>query len=339
MFCIFGLKKLIFIGPIARNKNPNGGDHFKNRLLLEVLKKLDIRVSIFDSSNIIGRIKLLFFIIVERFISFDGVLISASSISAYRFLEKLSERTRKKTTYFVMGGALPNIIESNNFRPVVYNSLKNVIVQGEIIRTELRDLGISSKVMHNFKHRAYTEKLNFNNHQGLQLVFVSRITEEKGVFNILEALNELSNKDIYCTFFGPCEDDLKIEILKNPYSVYGGYLDFYSKPDKSYSKLAEFDVMVFPTKWHGEGFPGVFLDAFMVGLPVICSDWNMNSEVIQDGYNGIILKDNNAECLAEAINKLNNDRELLKALSKNSKASFDQYDFETAKLRIEEILN
>jgi glycosyltransferase involved in cell wall biosynthesis len=103
--------------------------------------------------------------------------------------------------------------------------------------------------------------------------------------------------------------------------------------------LAEYDTMVFPTKWHGEGFPGVFLDAFMVGLPVICSDWNMNSEVIQDGYNGIVLKENNAECLAEVINKIDTDRKWLNELSKNSKASFDQYDFETAKGRIEEILS
>jgi glycosyltransferase involved in cell wall biosynthesis len=132
--------------------------------------------------------------------------------------------------------------------------------------------------------------------------------------------------------------EMKEAISKNAFSYYGGYLDFYSNPEESYSKLKEFDAMVFPSKWHGEGFPGVFLDAFMVGLPVICSDWNMNSEVIQNGYNGIVLKENNAECLAEAIYKIDTDRVWLYELSKNSMASFDQYDFETAKVRIEEIL-
>ena len=330
---------MIFIGPIARNKNPKGGDHFKNRLLLEVLNKLDIRVAVFDSGKIMGRIKLLFFILIERFIRLDGVLISASSISVYRFLEKLSERTRKKTTYFVMGGALPDIIENNNFRPVIYNSLKNVIVQGETIRKQLRDLGISAKVLHNFKHRAYTGQLNFKNLKGLQLVFVSRITKEKGVVNILEALNELSSNDIFCTFYGPCDDDMKEAILRNSYSVYGGYMDFFSKPEQSYSKLAEFDAMVFPTKWHGEGFPGVFLDAFMVGLPIVCSDWNMNSEVVQHEYNGLVLEDNNVANLKQAILRLQTDKSLLKKLSRNSKASFHDYDLVEAQKKILELIS
>jgi len=96
--------------------------------------------------------------------------------------------------------------------------------------------------------------------------------------------------------------------------------------------------MLFPTNWHGEGFPGVFLDAFMVGLPVICSDWNMNSEVIQDGYNGLVLKETNVHNILAAVNKLYHDRELLNNLSINSFNSFDQYDVENAKGRINKIL-
>jgi glycosyltransferase involved in cell wall biosynthesis len=217
--------------------------------------------------------------------------------------------------------------------------LKSIVVEGAFLQQKLAELGLISTVLPNFKYRNYSKPKKSVLSEILKLVFVSRITESKGVLTILEALNNLSRDSISCTFFGPCDMEMKEAISKNAFARYDGYLDFYSNPEQSYSKLAEFDVMVFPTKWHGEGFPGVFLDAFMVGLPVICSDWNMNSEVIQDGYNGIILKDNNAECLAEAIHKLNNDRFFLKELSKNSKASFDQYDFETAKLRIKEILN
>jgi glycosyltransferase involved in cell wall biosynthesis len=330
---------MIFVGPVSRNKPPKGGDHFKNRLILEILHSLDFRVSIIDTSNNLGRIKLLLFLVLDRFWVVDKLLISASSASTYKFLEKLSERTRKRTSYFVMGGALPHIIRINSFKPAIYNSLNNLIVQGETIKNDLYSLGITSEVLSNFKHRAHLVGLNLRNSKELRLVFVSRITISKGVLTILKALSSLSKNNVSCTFFGPCDKDMEQEILNNPYVNYAGYLDFYHDPKESYSMLAAFDAMVFPTKWHGEGFPGVFLDAFMVGLPVICSDWNMNAEVIKDGYNGIVLKENNAECLAEAINKLDTDRVLLNELSKNSMASFDQYDFETAKGRIEEILS
>jgi glycosyltransferase involved in cell wall biosynthesis len=330
---------MIFVGPVSRNKPPKGGDHFKNRLILEILHSLDFRVSIIDTSNNLGRIKLVLFLVLERFWVVDKLLISASSASTYRFLENLSERTRKRTSYFVMGGALAQIIRSNSFKPAIYNSLKNLIVQGETIKNDLYGLGITSEVLNNFKHRAHLVGLNLRNSKELRLVFVSRITVSKGVLTILEALCSLSKNKVSCTFFGPCDKDMKQEISNNPYANHAGYLDFYTDPKESYSTLAEFDAMVFPTKWHGEGFPGVFLDAFMVGLPVICSDWNMNSEVIQDGYNGIVLKENNAEYLADAINKIDTDRVWLNELSKNSMASFDQYNFETAKVRIKEILS
>ena len=238
-----------------------------------------------------------------------------------------------------MGGALPQMISNNNFFPAKYNSLKHIVVQGETIKTDLYSLGIKSVVLSNFKHRAYVAELIERNRKELRLVFVSRITEAKGVLTILDALQTISKDTIDCTFFGPCDLDMKEVISNNAFAHYGGYLDFYSNPEESYSNLAEYDAMIFPTKWHGEGFPGIFLDAFMVGLPVICSDWNMNAEVIQDGYNGLVLKENNSECLAEAIIKIDTDRKLLNKLSKNSQASFDQYDFETAKVRIKEILN
>jgi glycosyltransferase involved in cell wall biosynthesis len=251
----------------------------------------------------------------------------------------LNQKTKRRTAYFVIGGALPEIIRKNDFHRSVYHDLKSIIVEGAFLQHKLGELNVTSTVLPNFKYKKYNKAKKESSWESLKLVFVSRVTESKGVLTILEALNSLSRDCISCTFFGPCDVELKEAISRNAFANYGGYLDFYSNPEESYCKLAEYDTMVFPTKWHGEGFPGVFLDAFMVGLPVICSDWNMNSEVIQDGYNGIVLKENNAECLAEVINKIDTDRKWLNELSKNSKASFDQYDFETAKGRIEEILS
>ena len=30
--------------------------------------------------------------------------------------------------------------------------------------------------------------------------------------------------------------------------------------------------MLFPTYWHGEGFPGIVIDAFVAGLLVVATD-------------------------------------------------------------------
>jgi glycosyltransferase involved in cell wall biosynthesis len=333
------LRKSFFIGPVNKNLQPKGGDEFKNRILLEILNSCVEEIGLIDTARISGRLKLLFLLILEKTGQIEQLIISASSVSSYKFIRFLNEKTKKRTTYFVIGGALPEIIKKNNFHPSVYHNLKVTVVEGAFLQEKLGGYGVTSTVLPNFKHKKHNKLKQINSSDHLKLVFVSRITEAKGVLTILNALQTISKDTINCAFFGPCDLDMKEVISNNAFAHYGGYLDFYSNPEESYSNLAEYDAMVFPTKWHGEGFPGIFLDAFMVGLPVICSDWNMNAEVIQDGYNGLVLKENNAECLAEAIIKIDTDRKLLNKLSKNSQASFDQYDFETAKVRIKEILS
>lgn len=59
--------------------------------------------------------------------------------------------------------------------------------------------------------------------------------------------------------------------------------------------------MLFPTFWKGEGFPGVIVDAFIAGLPVIATHWNMNVEIIQDGINGFIIPPNDINRLTEKM--------------------------------------
>jgi glycosyltransferase involved in cell wall biosynthesis len=333
------LRKSFFVGPVNKNCPPKGGDQFKNRILLDILKSINYNLIIIDTATNMGRLKLLILFIYERYGLIENLVISASSVSSYRLIKFLNNKTKKKTTYFVIGGALPNIIKRNNFQASIYRNLKLVVVEGSFLQNKMADFGLSSVVLPNFKRRYFIPLINKKSSQNLNLVFVSRITESKGVLTILEALKKLSINEIRCAFYGPCDTDMKEEISKNIFANYGGYLDFYSNPEESYHKLAEYDAMLFPTKWHGEGFPGVFLDAFMVGLPVICSDWNMNTELIQDGYNGLILTENNANCLAEAIHKIAKDRNFLSELSKNSLASFGKYDFEASKVKIKEILS
>ena len=52
--------------------------------------------------------------------------------------------------------------------------------------------------------------------------------------------------------------------------------------------LAHYDCMLFPTHYDGEGFPGVILEAYMAGIPVIASRWKFNDEFVFDGRTGYL---------------------------------------------------
>jgi glycosyltransferase involved in cell wall biosynthesis len=87
---------------------------------------------------------------------------------------------------------------------------------------------------------------------------------------------------------------------------------------ESYEILSKYSCMLFPTYWQGEGFPGVIIDAYIAGLPVIATDWNMNKEVVVDGVTGLIVPIKDASALSKAMLKLLQNPEMVKNISNNS---------------------
>jgi glycosyltransferase involved in cell wall biosynthesis len=321
--------RLVFIGAINQGNLPNGGEEYKNQLLITKIIASFNDTKIIDTLQWIKRPKvwrsLLLNILIKRV---DIVLISASSVSTYRLLNIMHwirPSLLRKTTYLVIGGYFPEGIRSNRFDWRSYKNLKNVVVEGDLLRkTVLTNSGLSNvRVLPNFKsfpNLLIQSKKKLENN--FRFVFVGRISKGKGVSEILEAAKILnkSNKEFEVDFYGPVEEEFDFDANKTSYC---GFLDFQYDPEQAYSKLGSYDCMLFPTYWKGEGFPGVIIDAFIAGLPIIATNWNMNTEIIEDGVNGYIIEPKSSEALAEKMqyvmlnrNKLDKIREKNVARSK-----------------------
>jgi glycosyltransferase involved in cell wall biosynthesis len=251
-------------------------------------------------------------------VGYDRILISASSASVFRLLDtfRFFRSRMRKTIYFVIGGYLPKAIIDGKYKIRAYQSLSSLVVEGETMRTSLQNSGIAASihVVPNFKtvDRCRGNLDKFNDPE-TRFIFVSRIAEPKGLDTIFEALNDprllKRQKDFSVDFFGPIEagysKKFKQLLQANTNCSYKGYLDFSNQPEKSYETMAAYHVMLFPTYWMGEGFPGVIIDAFICGIPVIATDWNMNTEVISDGKTGRIIPVRNptrlADCMLDAM--------------------------------------
>ena len=75
------------------------------------------------------------------------------------------------------------------------------------------------------------------------------------------------------------------------------------------STLANYDALVLPTYYPGEGHPGVILEAYAAGIPVIASRWMGIPEVVPDSM-GLLVEPRNANALFEAMNSLVEDNTL-----------------------------
>lgn len=143
--------------------------------------------------------------------------------------------------------------------------------------------------------------------------------------------------DFQVDFYGPMED--YIEFPENLTIAYKGYLDFMNNPKGSCETLSEYSCMLFPTCWQGEGFPGVIIDAYVAGLPVIATDWNMNKEVVEDGKTGIIVPAQDSIALALAMLKVMENPEMIETMSQNSLNKAEDFHIDAVWPQIEYILN
>jgi glycosyltransferase involved in cell wall biosynthesis len=101
--------------------------------------------------------------------------------------------------------------------------------------------------------------------------------------------DDYNNLTIQIDFYGPIDENDKdyfneqINLFQN--TKYKGIAD----PETVQKILAGYDLLVFPTRYEGEGCPGIIIDAYFAGIPVLATNWKYNSEFIIDGETGYLF--------------------------------------------------
>lgn len=109
-----------------------------------------------------------------------------------------------------------------------------------------------------------------------KLVFVGRLTRDKGVDFLFSIASTMPSK-WSIDFYGPLIDYSESDFLQ-PNANYCGIVEKEQVP----STIAKYDLLVLPTIHDGEGYPGVLIEAFSVGLPVVTTNWRSISEIVND---------------------------------------------------------
>lgn len=238
-----------------------------------------------------------------------------------------------KIEYVVIGGWLPDLLKNNRFLLFISKYISAIYVETLFMKSKLESLGLSNAIyLPNFRKVQKNNKfINDSCQQGLKIVYFSRVMKEKGVEIAINAVKSALEKDYSSisefSIYGQFDNNYTISNLKknDAECYYKGIIE----QEDIYSVLSKFDILIFPTYYSGEGFPGVFLDAFSSSLIVLCSDWKYNAEIINDGFNGFIIKDGD---YSSVICKLNSDVKLTNSIKYNSFISANKYSYDVASI-------
>lgn len=324
--------RLVFIGPCGGGKIPTNGASAKNFQIINYFKSNGADVSIIDTELWKKNPLVLIRLFLSLFIYHGRYIVSANNTSSYRLLSVLTKLPfREFVAYWVIGGSIGDWVKEGKVADKPFKKVDLILVEGERMKRVFSECGIERvKVVPNFKKIDFIPKKSFNEGDKVKFVFLSRIIRDKGVDIIIEAVKKLNKRKAgyLVDFYGPFESSYKDEFLTSIEGIdnirYKGFLNL--NETSNYQELSQYDVMLFPTYWHGEGFPGIVIDAFVAGLPVIATEWSMNGELIKDGVTGWLIPPLDAEALANVMEGIMDNKETLRSKSIACQESARRYD-------------
>jgi glycosyltransferase involved in cell wall biosynthesis len=132
-----------------------------------------------------------------------------------------------------------------------------------------------------------------------RFIYLGHIRRDKGIELMIEA-GERMPEDVSVDVYGPMRFDMSEKDFAGLSRVrYRGVLN----PGEVAPALGNYDALLLPTFYPGEGHPGVILEAYAAGIPVIASRWMGIPEVVPGGM-GLLVEPRDAGALFEAMHSL-----------------------------------
>jgi glycosyltransferase involved in cell wall biosynthesis len=140
------------------------------------------------------------------------------------------------------------------------------------------------------------------------LLFIGRITREKGIYELLESLDRLRNdgSDVVLLLVGPMDDErggsgtVARADLEGRAGVY--YLGYREDPERYFAAA---DILCLPS--YREGFGTVVIEAAAMGVPTVGTRINGLVDAVVDGETGILVEPRNADALIQGLQRLLED--------------------------------
>ncbi|MDR3442161.1 MAG: glycosyltransferase family 4 protein [Legionella sp.] len=154
------------------------------------------------------------------------------------------------------------------------------------------------------------------NHDALILLFVGRVTRDKGIFELIEAFSLLETNNSRLLIVGPFELGLEQEIRNLAKHLCGDriiFTGFCAEPERM---MAVSDILCLPS--YREGFGTVVIEAAAMSIPTIGTRIYGLTDAIVDGATGWLIQPKNVLQLKEAMQQLITDAPLRQSMGQNA---------------------
>lgn len=190
-----------------------------------------------------------------------------------------------------------------------------------IIRTETTL--VDNIILKDFKIEDLIDR--FNNKESFNILFVSRLERNKGIYETIDSFRKFREKYPDATLSicgeGKEKDDI-LTFIRDDLNKSIFYYGFVKEKDKA-AVFRRAHLFLLPS--YREGMPNVVLEAMAFGLPVLTTPVGGIADFFEEGKMGFLLKQTDPEKIAELIETTLKDSDLCKNIA--------AYNYEYAKKR------
>ncbi len=272
---------------------------------------------------------------------------SDSSIMRKSFFVRAAYRRNKKIVLHQHGGDFKNYFE-NQISDKRRAYLKSILDMADVMlvltpswKEYFSNLTDEGKIRV-FPNSIITEGEVAGNysaaHDRKKVLFLGRICRDKGVSELLEAIDGIHNTldDVTLYVGGVFEEPEYIaEIEKR--SLYVKYIGWVNGKEKN-KYLSECGIMAVPSYF--EGFGMTVIEGMYSGLVVVASDVGGIPDILTDGENGVLVTPKDAKALESSIMRVIDDDEFAERIKANGyKSVKEKYSCRVSVERLVNIYN
>ena len=163
---------------------------------------------------------------------------------------------------------------------------------------------------------------NINRNKPLRLIFVGSLRQQKGLSYLFDTV-DLLGSSVTLTLIGMPSGD-RCKILEDRLKQHR-YITTLPHSEVL-REMQQHDIFIFPSLF--EGFGLVLLEAMAQGLPIITTTNTGAPDIIKDGCEGFITPIRSPQVMADKIQKLISDRNLLEEMSLAARKKAGQLTWE-----------
>ena len=167
-----------------------------------------------------------------------------------------------------------------------------------------KDIHVLPNFVEDFIFTSTIENKMKNNFDKLRILFLSNLMKEKGIFDLLEALLILKQRNIDFVANIAGEIDTKYEQVINKYlDTLEGYVSYFGVVQGKNKKelFIESNTFVFPTYYKMEGQPISLLEAMATGNILITTKHAGIPDIFTENINGYYIDKKNPQSIAEKL--------------------------------------